>query len=183
MRTIPRMAAVAALAGFAACARFRAAANAPDPVPAGPTDGNITAVLLAANNSDISYARLVPTHTAAPAITDFARRMIVDHSAVNTALEELVARTPIKPRENAESLAFRDESAAHRDALRALSGRQFDSAYIANEISYHSSVLAALDNALIPRVTDAQLRQILVSVRPAIAAHLTHAQRIAAALR
>jgi putative membrane protein len=183
VRGAGRGVAVAAVIAFAGCSRFRAAANAPDKPPAGPTDGNMTAMLLAANNTDISYARLVPARSTSPAVKDFAARMLADHGAVNTALTELVARTEIKPVENQESLAFRDESTSEREILTRLGGRQFDAAYVANEISYHTKLLATLDNALIPRARDAQLRQILVSVRPAVAAHLAHAERVQAALR
>jgi putative membrane protein len=67
--------------------------------------------------------------------------------------------------------------------MRPLRGRSFDSTYIANEIAFHTRLLATLDDTLLPRADDPQLRQMLVSVRPAVAAHLTHAQRIQAARR
>jgi putative membrane protein len=39
-------------------------------------------------------------------------------------------------------------------------------------------VLDALDKVLIPTTSNAELKQLLVSVRPAIAAHLAHAQML-----
>ncbi len=181
-RGIAACLAIVVLALVPACSRFREAANAPDKPAAGPTDGNITAMLLAANSTDVSYAKLVPPRTLSPAVRDYATRMITDHSAVTTALNDLVERTKIKPQENATSLSFRDESTANRELLRPLEGRQFDSTYLATEISYHTQVITMLDNVLIPKARDAQLRQILVSVRPAVAAHLAHAQRLQGAL-
>lgn len=166
----------------AGCARFRAAANKPERAPEGPTDGNIAAMLLAANNTDISYGKLAPARASSAAIKDFANRMIIDHSAVNTAVTELIARSSIKPEENKESLDFRDESTTKRDLMRELEGRKFDSTYIANEIEYHSKLLQTLDTVLIPRAHDGQLRQVLVSVRPAIVAHLEHARRVQSGL-
>ena len=174
--------AVAAVVLLTNCRSFHQAANAPERPPAGPTDGNIAAMVLAANSTDISYAKMVPGRSLSPTVEDYARRMIVDHSAVTTAVNELIARTNIKPAENAASLEFRDESAARRDLMRGLEGRQFDSTYIANEIEYHTKLLKTLDTVLIPRARDAQLRQALVSVRPAVASHLTHAERLQAAL-
>jgi putative membrane protein len=166
----------------AGCARFRAEANKPDKLPEGPNDGNITAMLLAANNTDISYAQLAPRRTASPAVREYATRMIVDHSAVNSALTELVQRSRIEPEENSASLYYRDESTAERDLMRGMVGRQFDSTYIANEINYHLNLLKTLDTVLIPRARDAQLRQVLVSVRPAVVSHLDHAQKVQAGL-
>lgn len=172
-----------ALLLLAGCSRFRQTAKAPEGPPVTPTtDGNITAMLLAANSTDISYAKLVPGRSLSPGIQDFAKRMIVDHSAVTTAVNELIARTKIQPEENNTSLDFRDESTTKRDLMRELDGRRFDSTYIANEIEYHTKLLKTLDDVLIPRARDAQLRQVLVSVRPAVASHLTHAERVQASL-
>src|SRR6478752_5473644 len=133
LRRVSEVMAITMLVLVPGCARFREAANRPDKPPAGPTDGNITAMLLAANSSDVSYAKLVPARTLSPAVRDYAMRMITDHSAVTSALNELVERTKIKPQEDATSLSFRDESTANRELLRPLDGRQFDSTYLASE--------------------------------------------------
>lgn len=58
------------------------------------------------------------------------------------------------------------------------SGTGFDRAYIDHEIAYHRTVLDALDNVLIPNATNAELREMLVGVRPAFEAHLKHAQSL-----
>ena len=167
----------------ASCARFRTETDRPDKAPEGPSNGNIAAMLLAANNTDISYAKLVPDHTTNSAVRDYAARMITDHAAVNTAVTELIARTSIEPQENTASLSYRDESTANRALLRRLVGRQFDSTYIANEIAFHTKLLRTLDTMMIPKAQDGQLRQILVLVRPAVSAHLDHAQRLQATLK
>jgi putative membrane protein len=71
---------------------------------------------------------------------------------------------------------------AARAALEPLHGAAFDRAYIDREVAYHQAVLDALDNLLIPSASNAELKQLLVSVRPAIAAHLAHAQMLQKAL-
>jgi putative membrane protein len=45
-------------------------------------------------------------------------------------------------------------------------------------VAFHQAVLDALDTLLIPTTSNAELKQLLVSVRPAIAAHLAHAQML-----
>lgn len=166
----------ASTSALAACSHFNRPAS---PSPSlGPSDGNIVAIVMAASNADMSYARLAASHTTSPAVKDFAARMIIDHSAINTALAELVARSTITPAEDEESLAYRDESTRARDRMRPLEGRDFDTAYVANEIAFHTKLIQTLDSELIPKVRDTQLRQVLVSVRPAVAAHLEHARRV-----
>jgi putative membrane protein len=149
----------------------------------GPSDANIAAIVLAANNTDISYAKLVPARAQSAAIKDFAQRMLTDHNAVNAAVNALLNKIDLTPEENTTSLDFRDESTTKRDLMRELEGRAFDSTYIANEVSYHTKLLEALDKLLIPSSDDPQLKQTLMQIRPAVAAHLAHARQVQAGLR
>jgi putative membrane protein len=161
-----------------ACSHFQRS-SAPPP----PTDANIAAILLAANNTDISYAKvaLSPGHTTNKEITDFAKRMLTDHTSVNALLTDLFTRTSLTPEDNGTSLDFRDESATKRDILRELNGRAFDTTYIANEVSYHTKLLTALDT-LTKMARNAGLKQLMTSIRPAVASHLAHAERVRATL-
>ena len=94
----------------------------------------------------------------------------------------LFARTGIVPEDNTISLDFRDESAAKRDTLRERTGAVFDSTYMANEVRYHARLLTVIDSVLIPTARNAELKAMLTGVRPAVAAHLEHAQRVQSGL-
>jgi putative membrane protein len=149
-----------------------------------PTDGNIAAMFLAANNTDISYAQvaLTPGHATSEPVTAFALRMLSDHTGLNQSATQILAQTNIQAEDNTASLDLRDESAARRDTLRELHGAQFDSSYIANEVRYHTRLLIMLDSVLVPAARNRDLKLLLTSVRPAVAAHLEHAQRVQAGL-
>lgn len=152
--------------------------------PERPSDANIAAIFLAANNTDVSYAQvaLAPGRTATPAILAFASRMLSDHSGLNQSATQVCATAGIVPEDNVTSLNFRDESAAKRDTLREQKGATFDSTYIANEVRYHTKLLAVIDGVLIPSAKNRDLKSLLTGVRPAVAAHLEHAQRVQAGL-
>jgi putative membrane protein len=141
------------------------------------TDANIAAMVLASNNTDISYARLVPTRGQRDDVKRFADRMLTDHNGVNGLVTDLLRKLDIAAVDNAISLDMRDESANKRDILRELSGFAFDSAYMENEVAYHTKFLASIDNQMMPNVRNAELRNLLVAVRPAVAAHLAHAEQ------
>ena len=147
-------------------------------------DRDVAAIFLAANNTDVSYAQvaLAPGRTPNTDVLDFARRMLSDHSGLNRSAMDLLSTTGIVARDNTISLDFRDESAAKRDTLRELSGRGFDSTYMANEVRYHTTLLSAIDSLLLPATKNAELRALLTRVRPAVAAHLEHATRVQAGL-
>lgn len=141
------------------------------------SDANIAAMVLASNNTDISYARLVPTRAQRDDVKKFAERMLTDHTGVNALVTDLLRKLDVAPEDNAISLDMRDESANKRDILRELSGFAFDSTYIENEVAYHTKFLASIDNQMMPNVRNAELRTLLVTVRPAVAAHLSHAEQ------
>lgn len=146
----------------------------------GPTDPQIAAIVVAANQVDIDAARLVPRHGRDAQVKAFARQMITDHSAVNAAAVKLVTRLHVTPEANATSKQLTDGGAANRKALAPLRGAAFDKAYIDNEVAYHQAVLDAIDQTLIPNAKNAELKALLEQTRPAIAAHLAHAKQIQA---
>jgi putative membrane protein len=66
--------------------------------------------------------------------------------------------------------------------LKTLTGAAFDKAYVDHEVVYHEQVLEAVDKVLIPNAANAELKALLVQVRPAFVAHLEHAKRIQTSL-
>jgi putative membrane protein len=144
------------------------------------TDANIAAIVRASNNTDISYAQLAPARAERQDVKDFAQRMLTDHTGVNGLVDDLLRKLDLTPVDNPTSLDLRDISAAKRDTLRELSGYAFDSTYIENEVTYHRGFLASIDTLLLPHAHNDDLRALLTTVRPAVAAHLAHAEQVRA---
>ncbi|HJR66034.1 MAG TPA: DUF4142 domain-containing protein [Gemmatimonadaceae bacterium] len=142
------------------------------------TDANIAAIVVAANTIDIDNGKLALERATSGEIRQFAQTMITDHTGVNKAAVDLVTRLKVTPVGNPTSVGLVESANATRASLAARSGADFDRAYIVNEVDYHRAVLTAIDDALIPSAQNAELRALLVSVRPAIAAHLQHAESL-----
>jgi putative membrane protein len=149
---------------------------------AGPalSDANIAAIVVAANMADIAYADQALAKSRDAEIRGFAQMTRKDHETMNDVATKLVTRLKVTPVDHEVSFDLRDDAESKRGMLRDLEGFAFDSAYIANEVSYHRSVLAAIDDALIPSAKNAELKALILQVRPAIAAHLRHAETVAA---
>jgi putative membrane protein len=195
--TARRILVASVVVAASACSRFRGHSNpggrAPAPsrptataptrkTPAknAPTDANIAAILLAANNTDISYAHLAPSRASSRAVKDFAQAMLTDHTTVNQTVMDLLNGINLSPEDNVTSLDFRDESANKRDILRELSGHAFDTTYMSNEVTYHTKLLAEIDNSLAPSARNPQLVRTISAIRGAVAAHLEHAVTVRA---
>lgn len=163
-----------------ACGLARGGSAAPAADPAALTDANIAAIVVAANTADILYADQALAKSQDPEVRSFATMVRADHQGVNKAAVELVTRLGVTPVEHQLSFDIRDDAEAKRLRFRDLEGFAFDSAYAANEVTYHTTVLEAIDGALIPSAQNGELRALLVQVRPAIEAHLGHAKQLAA---
>lgn len=174
VRTVLTVAGLAWLAG--ACRSGGRTA----PEPAALSDANIAAIVVTANAIDILYADLALAKSQDAAVRQFATMVKKDHESVNEAATALVTKLGVTPEMNALAFDLRDDAETKRLMLRDLEGFAFDSAYAHNEVVYHELVLGAIDDALIPSAQNAELKALLVAVRPAVAAHLDHARTLAA---
>jgi putative membrane protein len=163
----------AALAGFLALFFGLGSAQA-----AGPTDPQIAAIVVTANQVDIDAGKLALSKFKSPDVKTFAQLMITDHSGVNKAATDLVQKLHVMPETNPTSQSLQKGGDENLAALKKLSGSAFDSAYVDHEVVYHQAVLDAVDTTLIPSAQNAELKALLVKVRPAFVAHLEHAKHL-----
>jgi putative membrane protein len=163
----------AALAGFLAFSFGLSAAHA-----AGPTDPQIAAIVVTANQVDIDAGKLALSKAKSPDVKTFAQLMITDHSGVNKSATELVQKLHVTPEANPTSQSLQKGGDDNLAALKKLSGSAFDRAYVDHEVVYHQAVLDAVDSTLIPSAQNAELKALLVKVRPAFVAHLEHAKHL-----
>jgi len=146
------------------------------------TDAQIAAIVVTANQVDIDAGTLAKTKGSNAEVKSFGERMVTDHSGVNKSAVELVTKLNVTPQESPTSQSLKAGGEKNLASLKGLSGAAFDKAYIDHEIAYHEQVLDALDKTLIPGATNAELKALLVKVRPAFIAHLEHAKRTLASL-
>jgi putative membrane protein len=143
-------------------------------------DAQIASIVVTANQVDIDASKLAASKSTNDDIRAFARLMVTDHTAVNKSATDLAAKLKVTPQDNATSQSLKADGDKHITHLKALTGGAFDRAYIDREVAYHQQVIDALDKTLIPRATNAELKALLVKVRPAFVAHLEHAKRLQA---
>ena len=149
---------------------------------AGPNDAQIAAIVVTANQVDIDAGDYAQAHASSDEVKAFARQMVTDHTAVNKSATDLAGRLHLAPEDNATAQSLRrggDDNVAN---LKTLSGPALDRAYVDHEVAYHEAVLEALDGTLIPSASNADLKALMVKVRPAFVAHLDHAKMLQAKL-
>lgn len=170
---------IAAIALSGALALWGSAAWAQ---PAGPTDPQIAAIVVTANQVDIDAGKLAASKAQAKDVKTFAQQMVTDHTGVNKQATDLVTKLKVKPQANDTSKSIAQGGQDNLAKLKKLTGVAFDRAYIDHEVEYHQTVIDALDKTLVPNAKNEELKALLVKVRPAFVAHLEHAKSLQANL-
>jgi len=144
----------------------------------GPTDPQIAAIVVTANQVDVDAGKLAQQRGHSGEVRKFAKQMVTDHTAVNKQAGALVQKLKVKPEPNDSSASLQKGGDENVASLKKLKGAAFDKAYVAHEVAYHQAVLDAIDKTLIPSASNAELKALLVKVRPVIAEHLEHARHL-----
>ena len=149
---------------------------------AGPSDPQIAAIVVTANQVDIDAGKLAKSRTRTKNVRAFAQEMITDHGAVNKAAKALVTKLKVTPEDNETSQSLKKGGDDNLANLKTRKGSDFDRAYVDHEVAYHQAVLDAIDKTLVPNAKNAELKALLEKSRPAFADHLEHAKHLQASL-
>lgn len=170
MMTISKTAMLALLAALSIGARAQQ--------QAAPTDAQIAAIVVTANQVDIDVGKLAVGRAHAKDVKEFARLMVEDHTNVNKAAVALAHKLNLTPEDNPTSRSLKQGGDDNLAKLKALKGEAFDKAYIDHEVAYHEAVLDAVDKTLIPDAQNPNLKALLIKARPTFEVHLEHARHI-----
>jgi len=179
MKAMTTKTAAALFAALFACAAAPALSQTP-------SDAQIAGIVVTANQVDIDAGKLAEKASSDKNVKSFAKQMVTDHSGVNKQAGELVKKLKITPEDSDTSKSLKqggDANLAKLKGLKGLKGKEFDKAYVDNEVTYHQAVIDALDKVLIPNAKNSELKDTLVKVRPAFVAHLEHAKHLQSAMK
>ena len=147
-----------------------------------PSDAQIAAIVVTANQVDIDAGKLAESKSSNKEVKAFGKQMVTDHTGVNKAATDLVTKLKVKPEDNPTAQSLKKGGQDNVAHLKTLKGPAFDKAYVDHEVEYHQAVIDAMDKTLIPSAQNAELKALLVKVRPSFVAHLEHAKQIQSSL-
>lgn len=161
-----------------------AVAPAVDTTPVAPalTDANIVYILDNANVLDSSAGAVAATKGTSADVRDFGKMMMRDHHALRQQGLDLAKKLGVTPAAPAN-----DDTKAATDRTMSLlnttaKGKDFDKAYIDNEVAYHQAVLDKATAAL-GAAQNAELKDLITKAAPNIQAHLDRAKAIQSKLQ
>jgi putative membrane protein len=150
--------------------------------PAELNDLQIAHVAYVADNIDIRYAHLALAISSNPAIHEFARTMIRDHTAVNEQALALLKKLEAQPQDNFLSKQLVANSEKLVDEMSQLRGAAFDKRYAENELAYHKAVNDLVGNTFIPNIDNAEVKTLFEAGLKIFKAHEHHAEMMVKAV-
>ncbi len=142
------------------------------------TDPEIASVAVVANQNDIDFAEIAKQKSHDKKVLEFANTMITDHKSVIDLAVALVTKLHVTPKDNAVSKQLLSDAANTKKMLNSKSAKEFNKAYVDNEVAYHKAVISAVKTILIPQSQNAELKALLEKVVPILEAHLAHAEMV-----
>ncbi len=161
--------------GIMVCTIFTEQVSAQNPKL---SDPEVAHAAVVANKIDIGFADIAKEKSKNKDILKFAETMTNDHTAVIKQASDLVKKLGVTPMDNAVSKKLLADADNTKKMLRSKSAKDFDKAYIDNEVSYHKAVIAAVETLLIPETDNAELKELLQNIVPALKTHLAHAEML-----
>jgi putative membrane protein len=159
-----------AVAAFALAAQPAAVSRALD-------DPTIVAIFDAANTADIETGMLAEKQGHSKEVREFGAMLVRDHRMVRQQGRDLAKKLGVTPTPPADDAAGKAHATAMA-SLRAKSGAAFDHAFLQHEVAFHKSVIDAVQSTLLPAISNGELKDLVVKVAPAFAAHMAAAANL-----
>ena len=111
-------------------------------------------------------------------VQKFAETMAIDHKTIIDLAVALVTKLKITPKDNAVSQTLLSNAKKTEKMLNSKSAKDFDKAYVDNEVAYHKAVIAEVEGVLIPQSQNAELKDLLKKALAILKTHLEHAEMV-----
>lgn len=141
------------------------------------SDANIVYLLDRANELDSAGGAIAATKGTSSDVRAFAKEMMIGHHRLRADGRALAAKlgvTPAAPANDGTGAQMEKTMSLYNGATK---GKNFDKAYIDNEVTYHTSLLETLLAAM-HSAQNPELKNFIQKAAPAIQAHLDQAESI-----
>jgi putative membrane protein len=140
------------------------------------SDAEIAAILDEADAGEVAMGQLALERSKNPTVRRLASELVKAHDEHRGKAKILFRAAGIEPLAGAEGRALAERGRADLERLRGLRGAAFDRAYVDLQVEIHASVIATVDERLVPSAQSPTLQGFLTDTRPALQAHLEHAR-------
>lgn len=150
--------------------------------PAALSDANIVYILDNANMLDSAAGSIAATKGTSADVRDFGKTMMREHHSLRKQEEDLAKKLGVTREAPANDDGKRSYDKTMSMLNGAAKGKDFDKAYIDNEVTYHQEVLQTATTAM-GAAQNAELKNLIQKAAPALQTHLDRAKSIQAKMK
>jgi putative membrane protein len=140
-------------------------------------DQEIVATLITVNNNEINAADLATDKATNKKVKKYAKLMKKEHSKNLKEVMALSKKANITPQDTDAVNSLKQAGQQEAKDLDALTGKDFDKAYMDDMVKDHEAALSTLDNSL-KQVSNPKLKKLLIDTKAHVAHHLEKAKEI-----
>jgi putative membrane protein len=157
---------------------FQAFANTHTPK----SDAEITNAVMTVNTEEMNLARIGKQKAQHEKVKAYADMMFKEHAQSNDKTSSLRNKKEIGLKESKDSMRIKFGTEYQIEQLKKMEGKNFDRAFMQEQVNLHQKVLDKMDSSLIPNAQDQDLKALLQEQRGNIEKHLQEAKDIKALL-
>ncbi|MBK8984259.1 MAG: DUF4142 domain-containing protein [Ignavibacteria bacterium] len=139
------------------------------------SDAHIIAIVTAVNQNEISVSELAQKKMTSSLLTDYANMIVISHTENIKMANNLIVSLESGKSETPELEGLEQKSADKLATLNALTGNEFETAYLDAMINGHKEFLNMLDIDLLPMAKSEAVKTYLINTREMVANHLAEA--------
>jgi putative membrane protein len=146
------------------------------------SDANIVYILDGANHLDSMAGSVAATKGTAADIRDYGKMMMRDHHILRQSGDSLAKKLGVTPEAPPGDTHAADVQKTMSMLNSAAKGKDFDKAYIDNQVVYHQAVLQTATTAM-QAAQNPELKNLIQKAAPLIQAHYDQAKAIQAKMQ
>ena len=133
--------------------------------------------LAAANKLEIQQAQAAAKKATTPTVRQYAQQLLKDHKANAQKLQQVAKQAGVTLADTGAQTTTESQSATMGE-LEGKSGKEFDQAFIAAQITAHEQNIDKIRNQLLPSTDQPAVRDYLQQTASAMEGHLASAKQL-----
>ena len=142
------------------------------------SDGEVLSFVMTVNDGEVQMAEMAKKSAENAEVKTFAGMMAQHHTQGMAKVRDMQGKTKIELKENDLSQKVKSDAGQNMAMLRDKKGKEFDRLYMDTQVRMHKEALDALDNRVIPAITNGQVKTGVTEMRRQVADHLSKAEQI-----
>ncbi|MCM1129547.1 MAG: DUF4142 domain-containing protein [Alistipes senegalensis] len=145
-------------------------------------DAEIVSALEGINKGAMKTAKMAAKKSMNPSVQQYAQQVMIDHRNAEKQLDQIRRKNRLTVETPAVRRDMRQENTAARRRVNKLDGAAFDQAFLDEQINQQQQALQLIDNSLLKKVDNIDLRAYINNLRTLMDANLQTARQLRAAI-